>query len=49
MHSAGDLVMCLSDVNGHVSRHHYGFDGIHGGFGVGKGNLEGKILLEFCQ
>ena len=38
MHSAGDLVMCLGDFNGHVGMH---IDVIHGGFGVGKRNLEG--------
>ena len=46
MHSAGDLVMCLGDVNRHVGRH---IDGVHGGYGVGQRNLEGKMLLEFCQ
>ena len=32
MYSAGDLVMCLGDFNGHVSRH---IDGFYGGYGVG--------------
>ena len=27
VHSAGDLVMCLGDINGHVGRH---IDGFHG-------------------
>ena len=27
MHSAGDLVMCLGDFNGHVGKHIDGFDG----------------------
>ena len=40
MHSAGDLVMCLGDFNGHVGRHIDGFDGVHGGYGVGQRNLE---------
>ena len=31
MHSAGDLVMCLGDINGHVGRHIDGFNGVHGG------------------
>ena len=30
MHSTGDLVMCLGDINGHVGRHIDGFDGVHG-------------------
>ena len=41
MHSAGDLVMCLGDFDGHVGRHIDGFDGIHGGHGVGEKNFEG--------
>ena len=45
MHSADDLVMCLGDFNGHIGRH---FDGVHGGYGVGQRNLEGRMLLEFC-
>ena len=36
MHSAGDLVMCLGDFNGHVGRHVNGFDGVHGGCNVGQ-------------
>ena len=35
MHSADDLVMCLCDLSGHVSRHIDGFDGVRGGYGVG--------------
>ena len=46
--SAGDLPMCLGDINGHVDRHIDGFDGVCGGFGVGQRNLEGRMLLEFC-
>ena len=30
MHSAGDLVMCWGDFNGHVGRHIDGSDGVHG-------------------
>ena len=41
MHSSCDLVMCLGDFNGHVCRHIDGFDGVHGGFGIGLMNLEG--------
>ena len=48
IHSASDLVMCLGDINGHVHRHIDGFDGVHGGYGVGHRNLEGRMLLEFC-
>ena len=48
MHSAGDLVMCLGDINGCIGRHIDGSDRVHGGYGVGQKNLEGRMLLEFC-
>ena len=48
MHSAGDLVMYLGDINAHAGRHIDEFNGVHGGFGVGQRNLEGRMLLEFC-
>ena len=48
MHSADDLVMCLGDLNGHIDRHIDGFDGLHGLYGDGQKNLEGRMLLEFC-
>ena len=48
MHSADDQVMCLGDFNGHVGRHIDSFDGVHGGYGVGLRNLEGRMLLQFC-
>ena len=44
MHSTGDLVMYLGDFNGHIGRN---VDGVHGGYGIGQWNLEGKMLLEF--
>ena len=34
MNRAGDLVMCLGDINGHVGRHTDRFDGNYGGYGV---------------
>ena len=26
-----------------------GFEGVHGGFGFGKGNVEGEVILEFAD
>ena len=48
MHAIDDLVMCLDDINGHVGRYIDGFDRVHGGYGIGQKNLEGRILIEFC-
>ena len=47
-HSAGDLAMCLGDINGHVGWHIGGLDWVPGGHGIGQRNLEGRMLLEFC-
>ena len=49
MHSVDDQVMWLGDVNGHVGRHIDGLDEVHGGYGAGQRNLEGRMLLKFCQ
>ena len=38
---ACDLVMYFGDFNRHVGRHIDGFDGVHGGYGVGQRSLEG--------
>ena len=48
MHSADDLVMCLGDFNGHMGRHVDGFAGVHGMYGVGQRNMEGRMLLLLC-
>ena len=44
MHRAVNLAMCLGNINGHVSRHIDGFDGVHGRHGIGQRNLEGRML-----
>ena len=36
-----DLVMYLGEFNEHIGRHIDGFDGMHGGYGLGQRNLEG--------
>ena len=48
VHGAGDLVMFFGDANEHVCRHIDVFDGVHGGYGVGQRNMEGRMLLGFC-
>ena len=48
MHSVGDLVMCFSDINGHVGRHIDEFYGVHEGYRIDENKLEGGMLLEIC-
>ena len=48
MHSAGNLVMCLGSINGHIGGYIDGFGGVHGGHGIGHRNLKGRMLLDFC-
>jgi hypothetical protein len=36
------------DLNGHVGSTRVGFDGVHGGFGCGSRNQEGKGILNFA-
>ena len=40
------LVVSLGNLNGrHVDKHIDGFDNVQGGFSVGKGHLDGIMLL----
>ena len=49
MHSVHDLVvLCLGNVMGQVGRYIGVFDWVHGGYGIGLRNLEGRMLLKFC-
>ena len=36
-------------MNGHVGAGVEGFEGVHGGFGFGKRNVEGEMILEFAD
>ena len=52
IHSAGDLVMCLGDLNGHIGRYIDGFDGVHGCFSGGRNaisvvSLEGIMCVKY--
>ena len=44
-----ELVLGLGDFNGHVGKRAKGFEGIHGGYGIGKRNAERRLLLNFCD
>ena len=39
----------MGDFNGHVGEQIEGCEGVHGGNGIGERNVEGKMLLEFCD
>ena len=49
MGNANELVWGLRDFNGHVGKCAEGFEGIHGEYGIGKRNAEGRMLLDFCD
>ena len=36
-------------MNGHVGADVDGFEGVHGGYGFGKRNVDGEMLLEFAD
>uniref|UniRef100_A0A0L8IFM1 Endonuclease/exonuclease/phosphatase domain-containing protein n=1 Tax=Octopus bimaculoides TaxID=37653 RepID=A0A0L8IFM1_OCTBM len=39
----------MGDFNGHVGKWNQGSEGVHGRNGIGERNLEGRMLLEFCD
>ena len=41
------VVLGLGDFNGHVGRRIDGFEGVHGRYEIGEGNVEGRRLLQF--
>lgn len=47
--NVGELVLGLGDFNGHVGKRIEGYEGVHGGYGIGERNMEGRMLLEFCD
>ena len=49
MANPNELVLGLGDFNGHVGKCAERFEGIHGGYGIGKRNAEGRKLLDFCD
>ena len=49
LQNSGEVVLGLGDFNRHVGRQIDGFEGVHGGYGIGKRNVEEKRLLEFCD
>ena len=49
LHSILKLVLGMGDFNGHVGKRIKDYEGVHGGNGIGERNVEGKMLLEFCD
>ena len=49
MANTNELVLRLEDFNGHVGKCAKGFEGIHGGHGIGKRNAGERMLLDFCD
>ena len=49
MANANELVLGLGDFNVHVGKRAEGFEDIHGWYGIGKRNAEGRMLLDFCD
>ena len=43
LHSEGELVLGMGDFNGNVGKRIGGYDVVHGGNGIGEGNVEGKM------
>jgi len=43
----GEKIFLGGDLNGHVGRVSRGFEGLHGGYGLGEINAEGKSILDF--
>ena len=42
------MLIC-GDMNGHVGAEVDGFEGVHGGYGFGRRNVDGEMLLEFAD
>ena len=43
----GEKIFLGGDLNGHVGSVSRGFEGLHGGYGLGEINAEGKSILDF--
>ena len=45
--NANKILICLGDFNGHIGKEVDGFEGVYGSYGIGKRNVESRLLLEF--
>ena len=46
--SASGILCACGDFNGHIGKNADGYQGVNGGTGFGRHNLEGEIILEFA-
>ena len=44
-----EMVVFAGDMNGHIGSSNVGYDGTHGGFGFGSGNMDGSRILQFAD
>ena len=49
LHSVGELVLGMGVFDGHAGKRIKGYEDVHRGNGIGERNVEGKMLLEFCD
>ena len=45
----GERLLVCGNMNGHVGAEVDGFEGVHGGYGFGRRNVDGEMLLEFAD
>ena len=46
--NASEILFLCGDSNGHIGKNTDGYEGVHGGRGFGRRNLEGKRIVEFA-
>ena len=49
MKDTKELTLGIGDFNRHVGKKMDEFEGVHGGNGIEEQNLEGSMLMEFCN
>ena len=43
-----ETFLICGDFNGHIGKAALGYEGIHGGYGFGKRNVDGERILKFA-
>ena len=47
--NVGERLLICGDMNGHIGAEVDSFEGVHGGYGFGRQNVDGEKLLEFAD